>query len=262
MDLGALLALAGPALSPGGLESGAWAFLTGAVALAGVVRGFSGFGTALVLLPLAAIVVQPVAALVMMTLLELAGPLVLVRRAWAEAERRAVGLMALGMLAGLLPGVALLMRLSAEGFRWLVVIVALVAVAAIASGWRWTGSRGPMVQAGVGAVSGFLGGVTGLSGPPVVVFNLASPLPAAVVRANLILYLLALDVALLAALAWNGALGLGLVVSALVFVPVFVLGNLAGAALFRALPGKAAAYRPAALALIAASALAGLPIWG
>ena len=262
MDPAALLAMAGPALTPGGLTPGGWAFLTGAVALAGVVRGFTGFGTALVLLPLAAIVVQPVAALVMLTLLELAGPLVLVRRAWAEAERRAVGIMALGMLAGLLPGVALLMRLPAEAFRWLVVIVALAGVAAIASGWRWTGSRGPAVQAGVGVVSGFLGGVTGLSGPPVVVFNLASPLPAAVVRANLILYLLALDAALLAALAWNGALGLGLVVAALLFAPVFVLGNLAGAAFFRALPGEAAAYRPVALALIAAAALAGLPIWG
>ena len=262
MTAAGALAFAGSALAPDGLSAGGWALLMGATALAGLVRGFSGFGSALVLLPLAAIVIQPVAALVLMTLLEIAGPVVLVRRAWAEAERRSVGLMTLGMVAGVLPGVAVLMALPVDGFRWLVVIVALVAVVAIGSGWRWTGSRGPRVQMVVGAVSGFLAGVTGLGGPPVAVFNLASPLPARVVRANLILFLLALDLGLLAVLAWNGAVTAGALLAALLLVPIFVLGNLGGAAVFRALPGDTATYRHVALGLIAASAVAGLPIWG
>lgn len=257
-----LLETASLALSPAGLAAGGWAVLTGTVLLTGAVRGFSGFGTALVFLPLAAMVVQPVAALVLMLLLELIGPLVLVRRAWAEAERRAVGIMALGMLAGLVPGVALLLRLPVEAFRWLVAVVALLAVTAIASGWRWTGSRGAATQAGVGLVSGFMGGVTGLAGPPVVVFTLASPLPATVVRANLILYLLVLDVAFLALLIWNGAFVWGHLLAALLLAPVFVLGNLAGAAVFRALPGESGTYRAVALGLITASAVVGLPLWG
>lgn len=257
----ALLASAGAALAEGGVGPGAAAWLVAVTALAGLVRGFTGFGTALVMLPLAAIVIRPVAALVLLVILELAGPLVLVRRAWAEAERAAVARMAAGMLAGLVPGLAILLVLPPEGFRWAVGAVALAAVGALASGWRWQGSRGPRVQAGVGAISGFLGGATGLSGPPVVLYQLASPVPAAVVRANLILYLLAVDAALLAGLGLSGALSGGHLVAAALLAPVFVAGNAAGGWAFRAWPGAAAAYRPAALALMAGAALAGLPVW-
>lgn len=256
------LEAAGAALAEGGVGPGGALWLAAVVALAGFVRGFTGFGTALVMLPLAAIVIRPAAALALLVLLEIAGVVVLVRRAWAEAERAAVGVMALGMLAGIVPGVAILLALPAEGFRWAVGLVALASVAALASGWRWPGPRGPGAQATVGAVSGFLGGTTGLSGPPVVLWHLASPLPAAVVRANLILYLLAVDVALLAGLALGGALGAGHLVAALVLAPVFVAANWAGAVVFRRWPGAPAAYRPAALALMAGAALAGLPVWG
>jgi uncharacterized membrane protein YfcA len=258
----AWLDAAGMALAAGGLGAGAAAWLAGGVALAGFVRGFTGFGTALVMLPLAAIVIRPAAALALLVLLEIAGIVVLARRAWAEAERRAVGIMALGMLAGIVPGVAILLALPVEGFRWAVGLVALASVAALAAGWRWPALRGPGAQVAVGAVSGFLGGATGLSGPPVVLWHLASPLPAAVVRANLILYLLAVDVALLAGLALGGALAAGHLVAAALLAPLFMAANGAGAALFRRWPGAPAAYRPAALALMAGAAVAGLPVWG
>lgn len=256
------LEAAAAALTGGALSAGAALWLAAVVALAGFVRGFTGFGTALVMLPLTAVVIRPAAALALLVLLEIAGILVLARQAWAEAERRAVGVLTLGMLAGIGPGVAILLALPAEGFRWAVGLVALASVGLLASGWRWSGPQGTGAQAAVGAVSGFMGGATGLSGPPVVLWHLASPLPAAVVRANLILYLLAVDVALLAGLMLGGALAAGhLVAAALLAVP-FMAANAAGAALFRRWPGAPAAYRPAALALMAAAALVGLPIWG
>lgn len=257
----ALTAIASSALNPQGLAISGWVFLTGVVALAGLVRGFSGFGTALVLMPLASTVLSPVSALGMLTLLELAGPLVLVRRAWAEAERPVLARMALGMVAGLVPGVLLMVLLPVVGVRWLVSAVALVAVGVLVTGWRWRGPRGGVVQGGVGMVSGFLGGLTGLSGPPVVLFFLASPLGPSVVRANLILYLLAVDLALVVALGWQGVIGAGLLIASALMMPVFVAANWIGAWMFRALPGSQEAYRPVALVLMALAALVGLPLW-
>lgn len=253
--------LASTALAEGGLSTGAALWLVAVVVLAGVVRGFTGFGTALVLLPLAAIVIRPVAALVLLTLLEIAGPLILLRRAWEQAERAVVGRLALGMLIGLVPGVLLMLKLPVEVFRWAVALVALAAVVLLGAGWRWTGPRGPRVQTGVGVSSGFLGGLTGLSGPPVVMFFLASPIPPHVVRANMILYLLALDLALLSALALKDTISSGLLVAAALLLPAFLAANAVGAWVFRAAPGSAAAYRPAALVLMAGAAIAGLPLW-
>jgi uncharacterized membrane protein YfcA len=236
-------------------------FLLGVVLLAGIVRGFSGFGTALVFVPLASIVIPPVIAIALVVMLDMVGPLVNLRRALAEGEPRAVGWLSLGMLFGLGPGFALLLHAPVETIRWAASLTALGAAIALGLGWRWRGGRGPGVQTGVGGVSGFLGGMTGLSGPPVVLFLLAAPIAAATVRANLILYFLVLDLALLALLAATGQLGLGLVALAGALVLPFMAANYLGALAFR-WPLLSRYYRPAALGLIATGALVGLPIWG
>lgn len=237
------------------------AFLLGVVLLAGLVRGFSGFGTALVFIPLASIVIPPVVAIALVVMLDMVGPLVNLRRALSECQPRTVGWLSLGMLAGLGPGVALLIHAPVETIRWVASLTALAAVIALATGWRWRGGRGAGVQTGVGAASGFLGGMTGLSGPPVVLFLLAAPLSAATVRANLILYFLALDLALLGLLAATGQVSLALLALAAALVVPFMGANYLGALVFRWAPA-AGYYRPLALGLIAAGALIGLPIWG
>jgi len=260
-----LPALALPAwladLGPGGLGAGSAVWLIAVTGLAGLVRGFSGFGTALVFLPLSALVLHPVAALVLLLLLDIGGPLVNLPRALAEGQPRQIALLSAGMILGLIPGVAILLILPPEAFRWGVSLVALAAAGLLASGWRWRGSRGPGVQAGVGALSGFLGGSTGLSGPPVVLYYLASRAPAAVVRANMILYLFAVDLALLALLALRGQIGAGMLGAAVLLMPAFLLANAAGAAAFHALRGPERVYRLAALVLIGAAAVTGLPLW-
>ena len=65
----------------------------------------------------------------------------------------------------------------------------------------------------------------------------------------------------LAGLGLSGALSGGHLVAAALLAPVFVAGNAVGGWAFRTWPGAAAAYRPAALALMAGAALAGLPVW-
>src|SRR6056297_1412897 len=55
--------------------------------LAGVVRGFSGFGTAMVYMPVAGQMLSPVAALVSLVIMDAIGPLAQVPRALRQVER-------------------------------------------------------------------------------------------------------------------------------------------------------------------------------
>ncbi|CAN0592769.1 unnamed protein product [Ectocarpus sp. 12 AP-2014] len=88
---------------------------------------------------------------------------------------------------------------------------------------------------------------------------MASTLPAAVVRANLTLYLIVADLILLGVLAWNGYLvASALLLGVLMIVP-YSFGNWFGAWLFR--PEAEKLYRLAAYVIIAGSALMGLPLW-
>ena len=88
---------------------------------------------------------------------------------------------------------------------------------------------------------------------------MASTLPVRAVRANNTLYLLVADVIMLGVLAWNGFLVSSALVLGLLMILPYSLGNWAGAALFR--PEAEKFYRLAAYAIIAGSALMGLPLW-
>lgn len=243
-----------PGLSPGDLL-----WLGATAVLAGLVRGFSGFGTALVYVPLASLVLPPLQVIVTMTVMDLIGPLPLVPRALRDGRPRQAVVMAAAAALALLPGLQALDRLPGEGFRWLVAGLCLLTVALMASGWRWRGRMGAPRLLGVGALSGFLGGVSGLPGPPVILAFMAQPLPAATIRATILLYLVFWDALFGAVLFATGRLSAGPLILGAALIAPYLAANVAGARLFR--PGRERAWRAVAYAVIAGAATLALPVW-
>ena len=244
-------------LSPLGVEAPALAWLVAVAVAAGLVRGFSGFGTALIYVPLAGLALPPLWVLVTLTVMDLVGPLPNVPRAWREGRPRQVAWLGAAALAGLLPGLWLLDRMSDEAFRWVVSTLCLATVAAMAAGWRLARAPGAGALGATGAASGLLGGVSGLAGPPVILLHLAAPWPAAVVRANVLLYLVLWD-ALFGAVLWGtGRLEAAPVALGAVLIAPYLLANVAGARLFA--PGRERLYRRVAFGLIAAAAVLAVP---
>lgn len=251
------MSLPAPVLEVLGLPGLVWLAL--AAGLAGLVRGFAGFGSALVFMPVAGALLAPPRAVMVVVLLDLIGPLVNLPGAWRNGSPREVGLLALGLVPGLMIGLVALFSLPPEAFRWAVSVISLATVAALVAGWRWRGGRGPRATLGVGFVSGLFGGAAALPGPPVVLYYMASPLPVAQVRANLTMFMLAVDLAMLVLLGAAGQLDLQIVILGLLLLIPYSLANAVGSALFH--PDRARVYRALSWSLIAASALAGLPLW-
>lgn len=245
--------------APADLPTGDLIWVACVAVLAGLVRGFSGFGTALVYVPLASLSLPPIWVLVTLTIMDLIGPLPNVPRAWRDGMPRQVAVIAAVAAIALLPGLWLLDRMSGDGFRWLVSGLCLLTVGLMASGWRWSGRMTPAVTIGVGAVSGVLGGVSGLPGPPVILTYMSTPLAAAVIRANILMYLVLWD-AIFAGVLWaQGRLEPAPLMLGVALIAPYLAANVAGARLFH--PAREAAYRAAAYVIIAAAALAALPIW-
>ncbi|MEM8977849.1 MAG: hypothetical protein AAGD04_00035 [Pseudomonadota bacterium] len=89
---------------------------------------------------------------------------------------------------------------------------------------------------------------------------MASKAPAKSLRANIMWYLIAVDVLMLAVLHFGfGALSLFAIGLGLALILPYTLGTLVGARLFY--PEWERAYRRVAYLVIAASALFSLPIW-
>ncbi len=235
-------------------------WLIGAVFIAGIVRGFSGFGTAMIYLPVAATVLDPIWAILTLVVFDLFGPAVIAPRAVRDMHLPDLGWLLVGTAVGLPFGLSLLFVIAPETFRLVVSIVTLFLLVCLIAGLRYPGALRRRVLAGAGALGGALGGAAGAAGPPVIFLFMGSGLPAARVRATITLFLLAYDVILLGVFWGTGRLdfvplSLGLLLS----LPN-AAGNFCGALLFR--PGYERAYRYTAYAVIACSALTGLPIWG
>ncbi len=234
-------------------------WLIGAALVAGVVRGFAGFGTAMVYLPMAGSFLSPFAALTTLIVMDLIGPLPNVPRALRDRHRGDISKLFLGLIVALPVGVLTLSYVPTEVFRYAVSLIALVLLGLLITGFRYRGTLGPRTIVGTGMLGGFLGGSTGLPGPPVIMVYMASQHPATVVRATLMLYLIAVDTLMLSVFWLYGRLEAQLLVLGFVVMVPYLLGNVVGGALFQA--EYETLYRRVAYGIIAISAVLGLPIW-
>ena len=237
---------------------GLW-WLLGAIVMAGLVRGFTGFGSAMIIMPVASSVLGPFAALTFITVVEFWGPLPNLRAAWRTGDAREVGLLLAGAAITLPLGLWALSMLDPAVFGWAVSVVVLVLLVLVMTGWRYAGRLSRPSIVGVGGVGGFLGGLVGVPGPPVIMLYMASALPIAAIRANFLLYLLGIDLLMIAVFATTGLLDLPAMIVGLVCVPLYMCANVMGAWLFD--PSAERLFRSLAYIVIALSAIVGLPVW-
>jgi hypothetical protein len=237
---------------------GLWFLVCGAL-IAGVVRGFSGFGTAMIYLPFAAQVVPPLWAILTLIAMDLIGPIPLIKPAFKDAQRRDLMLLLGGSLCLLPVGLALLSTISPDTYRYLVSSISIVLLVCLVFGLRYSGKMYPALVAAVGGLAGFSGGLGGVPGPPVILFYMASTLPVRVVRANMMLFLFFTDILIISVVGIRGELYITPLIIGLMMAVPNGIGNLIGAAIFN--PDKAGIYKAVAYMVIAASAILGLPIW-
>ncbi len=233
-------------------------WLVFAVFLSGIVRGFSGFGTALVYVPLAGLVLPPVWVVLTIIVFDLIGPLPLVPESLRRARLGDLGMLSLGLLVGVPIGVVLLAAVDPTVFRWGTSVMALVLLVVLVSGWRYARYLSKPGVAGVGAVGGILGGLAGVPGPPVILLYMSGPGRAAEVRATVNLYLLSFDFIICVAFAVFGMLALEPIAIGVVLIAPYMLACWLGAKLFD--PEKERTFRLVAYALIGLSALYGMPL--
>jgi len=238
---------------------GLWLLILGA-SIAGIVRGFAGFGTAMIYIPLAAQVLPPVAAIVTMLVMDIFGPLPTVPKALRDCYPRDLVKLSLGAVLFMPLGIFLLTAMPPETFRYAASIVALVLLITLISGWRYRRVVGAKTLFATGGVAGIFGGAVGLAGPPAILLYMARPIPVAAIRANTMLFLLFTDFLLLALFGFQGLLNTTPVLIGLIVAPFYLASVWIGALIFD--PARSSVYRWVAYTIIAVSALTGLPVWG
>lgn len=250
-----MLATLFPGLTPIGL-----AVLGLATLLGGLVRGFTGFGFAMVFMPLASLVIGPVAALGLIFCIDLPFALPLAARSARNAEWREVLPLLLAATLALPLGISLLIWLDRETMRWILSGLVLTAVALMSSGWRYHGAPGVPLSLGVGVLSGLFNGMASMGGMPLAVFWLgAQRNDRHRTRANLQTFFGLSTVISGAILWWNGILTLAGVLMALPLFAIYGAGLWIGTRGFHV--ASEITFRRIAYLLIFTSAVVGLPLW-
>lgn len=230
-----------------------------AIAAAGIMRGFTGFGTALIFVPVAGQFLPAADVILVITLTGVGSTAALLPKAWKDADKAEVGVMALCAMLTVPLGIQVMQALPAETTRWAVTLIAGGTLLALITGWRFGGAVGKPGLAGIGLTAGVLGGMTGLTGPVVILFYLAGLKAARVVRANTILYLALLDVVIFANLFIAGVSNPTMIAVALVLAVPYVVTALIGQRLFD--PSYERLYRWLAYGVIGVAVVTGAPLF-
>lgn len=228
--------------------------------VAGVARGFSGFGAALIFVPLASALIGPKVAVPLLLVVDFIAALGMIPDAWRKADRRDVAIMAIGGLIGVPIGVYVLTIMQPTALRWAIVVVVLALLGLIMSGWRYRRKPTPPLTIGVGLTSGLLSGAAQIGGPPVVAYLLGRAMNYHAVRANIVLYFAVQSVFSAASYLAGGLITRDVLVLALLVTPVFAGAIWLGSHMFSRSDERF--FRRVCYGLIATAAIAGMPVWG
>src|SRR3954471_1380826 len=245
------------ALIPANVSTNAAIVICAIAFVSATARGFSGFGSALIFMPLASSMAAPRLVAALLLLIDLVAAAPLVPNAWKQADRKATAIMVFGALIGVPIGTYFLSRLEPVTTRWIISGFVFALLLLLLSGWRYQGKDHAAISVGIGGLSGFCSGLAQTGGPPIVGYWLGRPIASTIARANILLFFGASDFFSLVSYSLSGLITVDSLKFSVVVGPVYAVGVWFGAQLF----GKASEtlFRSICYPLIAAAVVIGLP---
>ena len=226
------------------------------VFVAGIIRGYSGFGFAMVSVTSISLVLPPVQVVPLVLILEVLASIRLVPQVWRDIDWHSLRWLLAGSLFATPIGVYLLANVPAESMRISISLLVLVAAILLLYGWAWRRMPGRPLILTTGMACGILNGAAAIGGPPVILFYLSSPAAVTVSRASIIAYFLGIDAMSLVMASIQGLTTIKtLLVTSICLIPLY-LGITIGSRMFIKTEKKS--FRQHVLILLIILSVAGL----
>ena len=223
---------------------------------AGLLRGFAGFGSAMLMAPLFAILFGSAEMIATIVTMEIAISFHLFPAARRHCDWAAVAPMTIAACLAMPLGLWLLVNLDKAMLTKLVSAIVAGFALIMLAGWRWRGARGWLPSAVVGTISGAMMATTSVGGPPVLLYIMSSDDSPKTVRANVITYYFATQIVLLGIIFAGGVAGTTALMRAAVLFPFMLAGSWIGVRFFHG--ASEIFYRRVALGLLLAVGVFGL----
>ncbi len=225
-------------------------------AAAGLMRGFAGVGSGMLMAPFFVVLFGPAETIAIIILMEIVVTAQLLPEVHEDIDWRVIAPMGAAATCLMPVGSWLLVSLDAGVIGRIIALLVTLFSLILMTGWRYGGPKPLPVTLGVGALSGVLMALTSLGNPPVMLYLLSSDDTAATNRANFTGYFAVTLVALLVLMSVAGLVGLSALTKVAMLLPLFILFAWAGARAFR--KSNEMLYRRIALTILLCAGLYGL----
>ncbi len=164
------------------------------VLIAAIIRGFSGFGFALVAVPLMSMIMPPSSFVPVIFGMQVIAVLPGLGQILQGAQWKQIVPLIPGGFIGTWGGLLILYRADPEVIGFVIALAVVIVAVFLLKGFRFQRHFRNTEIAFIGLFAGLLNGSAGLPGPPVILAQLATPNTDTMVRSNLIIFFTILSI--------------------------------------------------------------------
>lgn len=187
----------------------------------GFMRGFVGFGAALVTIPVLSLAYEPRVAVASMTVIGIPTLFQLLPDAIRTSERPIVVPISLAILLSAPFGTWLLVSVSPALMKIVISLLVVLMVAMLMRGWRLEQEVGRPILVGAGVAGGLIQGSAGIGGPPVVAVILSRPGTPVQQRGNVLALMTSVSISSVLPMLYFGLFTKQALMTGLLLLPVY-----------------------------------------
>jgi len=203
-----------------------------------VMRGYTGFGSGLIMVPLLALLWGPIDAIIFTLTLGLLATVQMTLPAAKIANWRDITPIVVAAICVTPLGTVLLVSLDGEIVKKVIAAAVLAVTVVSLSGWTYKGPRGIIPSAIFGSVSSLINGVAAVGGPAYVIYLISLPEKPDVQRANIAILTSVMGLSVLVYTLIAGDVSAVTLERILIFAVPYVLAVWGGTKMFHILPAE------------------------
>ena len=202
------------------------------VIFSGFLRGFIGFGSGLLMIPILSYFYSPVFAMIFNIVIEIPATIYLTFVGIKKSNLKEITPMMFTMMLTIPFGTIFLVSVDEQIIRTLMSLLLIFFVILIATGWRIKSTITKYVLVLGGAISGLMQGATGMGGPPYVTVLLSKNDSDDVARANILVITSGLVISAIISLYYFGLFTKDILLTGALSAPIYVFATYIGTKFF------------------------------
>jgi len=202
------------------------------IIFSGFIRGFLGFGSGLITIPILSFIYSPIFAVVFNIIIEIPTTIYLTFIGIKNCKFKEISPMFISMMLTIPIGTIFLISFDEQIIKILMSILVILFVLLIASGWRLKSTITKYVLIIGGTASGLMQGSTGMGGPPFATILLSKGDSDQITRGNILIMSSGIVISTVISMYFFNLFSFELIFTGMVASPIYIIASYTGSLFF------------------------------